>query len=132
MVVDKLRCPQADGDKSAGNWPTAHDAVHIVFVNEEPESLFMFVVSATEVWFLTFLGGCFSDALPPSFTESYDVPVVYVHLMGEFIQLACFSQCSYVPCASNDVAPDTDLVVRHISRALSTSALVYSGRRGPL
>ena len=54
----------------AGNWPTTHDAVHSVFVNEEPDYLFMFVVSTTEIQFESFLGGCFSDAFPPYFTES--------------------------------------------------------------
>ena len=39
-------------------------------MNEEPDSLFMFVVSTTEEQFVTFLGGCFSDAFPPYFIHT--------------------------------------------------------------
>ena len=38
------------------NWPTAYDAVHGVFRNGEPDALFMFFVSTTEVQFMNFLG----------------------------------------------------------------------------
>ena len=49
---------------------TSHDAIHGVLVNEEPDSLFVFVVSTTEVQSVIFLGGCFSDVFSPYFTES--------------------------------------------------------------
>ena len=42
-------CPQADGDKPAGDWATSHDSVHDVLVNKKSNAMLMFILFSTEV-----------------------------------------------------------------------------------
>ena len=37
-------CPQADGDKPAGDWATSHDSVHDVLVNKKSNAMLVFIL----------------------------------------------------------------------------------------
>ena len=92
-----------DGDEPAGDRTTTHDSVHDVFVKKKPNALFVFVLLATEVDLVSFFGRCFTKAFPSHLGESKQIPSVSLHLMCEFFQFSCSSQCPDVPCADCDV-----------------------------
>ena len=43
-----MDCPQADGDKPAGDWATSHDSVHDVLVNKKSNARLLFTLFSTE------------------------------------------------------------------------------------
>ena len=48
-------CPQADGDKPAGDWATSHDSVHDVLVNKKSNAMLVFILFSTEETLVSFL-----------------------------------------------------------------------------
>ena len=60
--------------RSAGNWPTTHDAVHSVFVNEEPDSMLIFVVSRPLKYSLY---PSWVDASPMFFHRTSESPMMF-------------------------------------------------------
>ena len=74
-------CPQADGDKPAGDWVTSHDSVHDVLVNKISNAMLVFILFSTEENLASFLCCCFAKVLRSHFTESEDAPSVPVHFV---------------------------------------------------
>ena len=69
-----MDCPQADGDKPAGDWATSHDSVHDVLVNKKCSAMLVFILFSTEENHVSFLCSCFAKVPPSHFTEFKDVP----------------------------------------------------------
>ena len=121
---------QADGDEPAGDRATTHDSVHDVFVNKKLNAMFVFVLLATEVELVSFFGRCFIKAFPSHLDESKQIPSVSLHLMCEFFQFSCSSQCPDVPCVDGDVVSSTYLVGRRKEGILSTpTELIQAGEK---
>ena len=76
-----MDCSQADGDESAGDWVTSHDSVYDVLVNKKFNAMLVFIVFSIAENFVSFLCCRFAKVLLSHFTESEDVPSVFIYFV---------------------------------------------------
>ena len=69
-------CPESNRDESTRNWTATQDRAHDGFVDQEANSMFVFVLLPAVIYFMSFLCCGFAEIFPSDLTETSDVPVV--------------------------------------------------------
>ena len=75
-------CPESKRDESTRNWTATQDRTHDGFVDQEANSVFVFVLLPAVIYFMPFLCCGFSEIFPSYLTDTNDVPVVHCHLIS--------------------------------------------------